>query len=293
MQLSQNSPTAFSLPAISVLIRTRDSARTLERVIQGLAQKPGDEVIVVDSGSTDSTINIAQRLGASVVTASGPFNYSKSLNLGFAAAKNPWVLVISSHAIPIVPNFLDRYREAIQQFPPDIVVGYGPSTISEKSASQYGAQKVQYLDASTYMPLDYICGNGNAVYRRDIWEEFAFDESVRTAEDKLWMHEAFQRGYRTAFVPAPVTLNCNQASLSYMFRKGYSDARARTRRGSGTDVPEHRKMRLHDLAGAMKNLGLRALRGEVNFSNWLRYSAHILGQFFGSRGPQNNSPDWK
>jgi glycosyltransferase involved in cell wall biosynthesis len=69
--------------AISVVIRTRDSARTLERVILGLGRAEGDEVIVVDSGSRDATLDIARKLGAIIVPAPGPFNYSKSLNLWF------------------------------------------------------------------------------------------------------------------------------------------------------------------------------------------------------------------
>src|SRR5664279_2369308 len=66
--------------AISVVIRTRDSARTLERVSVGLGKAEGDEVIVVDSGSRDATLDIAKKYGAIIVLAPGPFHYSKSLN---------------------------------------------------------------------------------------------------------------------------------------------------------------------------------------------------------------------
>ena len=55
--------------AISVVIRTCDSARTLERVILGLGRAEGDEVIVVDSGSRDATLNIAKKHGAIIVPA--------------------------------------------------------------------------------------------------------------------------------------------------------------------------------------------------------------------------------
>jgi hypothetical protein len=43
----------------------------------------------------------------------------------------------------------------------------------------------------------------------------------------------------------------------------------------------------------LKNLLVPMLRGETSPPNWLRYSAHTFGQFFGSRSRQNNSPDWK
>ena len=53
------------------------------------------------------------------------------------------------------------------------------------------------------------------------------------------------------------------------------------------------RKRLYYLGGALKNLLVQKLRGETNLANWLRYSANTLGQFFGSRCSQNNSPDWK
>jgi glycosyltransferase involved in cell wall biosynthesis len=278
--------------AISVVIRTRDSARTLERVLLGLGRAAGDEVIVVDSGSQDATLAIARNHGAVIVPAPGPFNYSRSLNLGFAAAKNPWVLALSSHAIPIVDQFLELHRAAIRQFPADVAVGYAPSTISDQTGAGAVAGEVHFYSLENYLPVEPFCGNGNAIYRRTAWETLPFDESIRTAEDKLWLRELFQRGGRIAYIPAARTLNCNQASLAYMFRKGYSDARARCQKGSAAG-PAHRPMRLYDFGGAMKKLAMKKLRGETSVANWLRYSAHICGQFFGSRRRQNNSPDWK
>src|SRR6266511_1033211 len=127
--------------AISVLLRTYNSAKTLDRVIGGLGQRELDEVIVVDSGSKDSTLEIAGRHGAKIVIAEGPFNYSKSLNLGFKAAKNPWVLVLSSHSIPVVPALLDVYRQAIARFPSDVVVGYAPNTLTGRSELKLKSQE--------------------------------------------------------------------------------------------------------------------------------------------------------
>ena len=279
--------------AISVVIRTRDSARTLERVIAGLCRSADDEVIVVDSGSKDATLAIARKHGAQVVVAPGPFNYSRSLNLGFTATKNPWVLVISSHAIPVVPRFLEIYRAAIKAFPGDVSVGYAPSTLSGESGVGTSAEETRYYAADDFQPIEPLCGNGNAIYRRAVWEKLPFDETIRTAEDKLWLMEVIKQGRRIAYIPAARTSNRNQASLRYMYRKGYSDARARCVKGSGQRIAAHRPMRLYDLAGALKKIAVKKLKGEIDLGNWVRHSAHAFGQFFGSRGAQNNSPEWK
>ncbi|MEI9863116.1 MAG: hypothetical protein WDN00_00865 [Limisphaerales bacterium] len=63
-----------------------------------------------------------------------------------ARAVNPWVLVLSSHAIPIVPQFLEVHRHAIRQFPADVAVGYAPSTISAKTCAQATLDEVHFYN---------------------------------------------------------------------------------------------------------------------------------------------------
>ena len=271
--------------SISVLIRTFNSGKTLDSVLAGMTLQPGDEYIVVDSGSTDDTLKTARQHGAKIINASGPFNYSKSLNLGFRVANNPWVLVISSHSVPAVGDFMEIYRQNIAQFPADVVVGYAPATITGRSTFEPENEQTRYYAQADYERVSQVCGNGNTIYRRSIWEELPFDENIRTSEDKIWIMEIVRRGHRFAYVPQARTLNRNQASLRYMFRKGYSDALTLRR-------PGHKPMNLYQLGGALKNLTKKKLRGETDTGNWLRYGAHTFGQFFASYRREDNTP-WK
>ena len=268
---------------ISVLIRTYKSAKTLNEALSGISLKHGDEIIIVDSGSTDATLHIAETYGAQIINAPRPFHYSKSLNLGFKAAKNPWVLVLSSHCIPQVPDFLEIYRTEIARFTKDVVVGYGPSTLTGKGDSRLPVDSSCFFSEKDYSEVSRICGNGNSIYRKSAWEELTFDESIRTSEDKLWIIEMMSRGYRFAYIPMARALNKSQYSLIYMFKKGCRDAR--TLRG-----PTHSPMNLWQLAGALRNMTLPKIRGEISWGNWVRYSAHTLGQFFGSYQTKDNTP---
>jgi glycosyltransferase involved in cell wall biosynthesis len=291
----------MSLFAISVVIRTCNSAKTLEKVIFGLARGAADEIIVVDSGSKDSTLTIAQKHQASVVIAKGTFNYSKSLNLGFAAAKNPWVLVISSHAIPTVPQFLEIHRAAIKQFPADVVVGYAPGDMDIEIQSSKGVEKIEFYSKKDWQKINQICGNANTIYRRTAWQELQFDETIRTAEDKIWFIEMAKRNYRFASIPGARALNQNNGSLGYMFRKGFSDRKAfgmwmNKERFQGLEGVEtfetkvSKSMTFWQLGGAFKqNLKLQ-YSGRINLGNWMRCNAHILGQFFGSHQKNDNTP---
>jgi len=287
---------------ISVLIRTFNSARTLGSVLAGMSLVPGDEYLVVDSGSSDATLAIAQQHGAKIINAQGPFNYSKSLNLGFAAAKNPWVLVISSHAIPKVSRFLEKHREAVKQFPADVVAGYAPGDMDSEIQLHGKGDEVVFYAKNDWAKINQICGNANTIYRRSAWEELPFDETIRTAEDKIWFVEMIKRNHRFASIPEARAVNKNQGSLGYMFRKGFSDRRALDtwvsstgqlrglQEGETTAAEPLKPMTPWQLGGALKRLFKLKLAGRIDAGNWFRYNAHILGQFFGSYLDNDNTP---
>lgn len=271
---------SFLLP-ISVLIRTYNSEKTLPRLISKLDLDPEDEVLVVDSGSDDRTRDIALRFGARVIEAPLPFSYSKSLNVGFQAARNPLVHVLSSHAIPMVPDLLAKMRKLASQHPEDVVAFYGPAGIS--GCDDSGADQPIAFQQEDYQKHFGIIGNANTLYRLAAWNRIHFDEGIRTDEDKTWARSALQSGFRLVYAPSAPILNKSNYSLAYMFRKGQSDSRAVKKEDAVPMTP-------WQLGGALKKMLFRKLRGEIDCGNWIRYSAHIFGQFSGSRQTKDNTP---
>lgn len=73
-----------TLPTISVVIPILNEARILEKTLDQLQSELGDhELIIVDGGSTDSSVRIAEKYGKVVLSACGR---AKQLNTGAAAA---------------------------------------------------------------------------------------------------------------------------------------------------------------------------------------------------------------
>ncbi len=84
----------MSLLPLSVVIITRNEELNIDRAILSV-QPICDDIIVVDSGSTDKTIEIAKGLGAQVF--SNPWQgYSKQKNFGNAQAKHPYIFSIDA-----------------------------------------------------------------------------------------------------------------------------------------------------------------------------------------------------
>lgn len=85
---------------ISVVIATLNDERTLGEVLGALVTAAVDalvrEVIVVDAGSTDHTLEIADDAGARIVGGAGPDGIADGVKL----AKSDWLLVLDAKSPP-------------------------------------------------------------------------------------------------------------------------------------------------------------------------------------------------
>ena len=81
------------MPSLSATIIARNESDTVARAIRSL--ECADEVVVVDSGSTDDTVSLAQSLGARVVPHRwGGFAAQK--NFAAAQARHDWILSLDA-----------------------------------------------------------------------------------------------------------------------------------------------------------------------------------------------------
>ncbi len=213
-------------PGISVLIRTYNSARTLEDVLKRLPLEEQDELIVVDSGSTDSTISLAKSYHARILHLNLPFNYSAALNRGFELTTNDWVLVISSHVVPQGLDLLERVRSFAKIAPQDFVVGYGVCHLGAPNAPAPSERVGEPTETQLQsLHVSQMGGNGLAVYRRSAWLQRNFDEGILTAEDLEWFLWAQSKGYNAAKIAGANAVYRNQGSLTHMFRKGWHEVK--------------------------------------------------------------------
>lgn len=87
-------------PDISILIRTRNNEARIEGLFEDIAAQEyngNKQIVVVDTESTDRTREIAYSMGATIVSLTqDEFTYPKSLNEGFRAAENAYVLTLTN-----------------------------------------------------------------------------------------------------------------------------------------------------------------------------------------------------
>lgn len=262
-------------PRISVLIRTYNSAGTLNIVIARLLLEQGDELLVVDSGSTDTTLSIAASYKARIFHSQRPFHYSTSLNRGFREAVNEWVLVISSHSVPVNQRLMEAMRKFTAKASPDFVVGYGNCDLFTKHRPDH--QEDDASQASASIEFSEIGGNRLAIYRRSAWLQHKFSEQVKTAEDLEWFAWAHSQGYKAARVDGANAIYRNQGSLAHMFRKGWNEVIQAKLLVEGK--PDSIAECLRGWIIGNLHLMKLAIKKQLPIDSMLREQSHLLGAF--------------
>ncbi|WP_053373709.1 tetratricopeptide repeat-containing glycosyltransferase family 2 protein [Paenibacillus sp. FJAT-27812] len=109
--VSANTQTMARKPPVSLCMIVRDEETLLPACLAS-AQAYVSEIIIVDTGSTDRTVQIAEGFGAKVVRAVWTDDFAAARNLGLEQAKQPWVLVLDADE-RIEPAALDIWEDLL------------------------------------------------------------------------------------------------------------------------------------------------------------------------------------
>ncbi len=277
-----DSPTG---PPLSIVIRTLNTAATLSRVLAALPRRENDELIVVDSGSTDGTLDLARAAKARIVPiTAADFTYGRALNVGFTAAQHEWILALSAHTVPLRPDFLDLYRAAIRhRFQPNVAAAVGPLLSSDVDRGLPGG--VTHFELADFTHgFGFGAGNPNSLYRRTLWEQHPFDEALGGGEDLDWYVWALRQGHSIAAVHAAEVLYISRRPFSAFYRKGRVDFRAAARL-----ITPHSPS-FAGLAIRSAKLLLYAVLGKTDWQGAKSSLAHGLGNYVEARALRKSGP---
>jgi glycosyltransferase involved in cell wall biosynthesis len=195
-----------SIP-ISLVIPVRDeetSIGALLATIEAQTAQP-DEVVFVDGGSSDRTVEILRAHAAkdsrcTVVEAAGGATPGRGRNLGVAAARNDWVAMTDA-GIRLEPTWLERLWAAHLAEPTAEVV-YGNyefdlrSFFEECAAVAYGPPKWETPAGRSRGPTVVSC----LVHRRAYQAVGGFVD-LRAGEDEMFLTALDGAGIRPAWAP--------------------------------------------------------------------------------------------
>lgn len=193
----------------SIIIRTRNEEKWLETVLKRLFSQnyKNFEIIIVDSGSSDQTLEIARRFPVKILNIPyGKFSYPFALNYGIQnAAAQRYILILSGHSIPISDTWLENGLENFRDFK-NLMGVYGPilplpdASFWDKFFMSWRRWIENILIPKTKRIIEKagmgVLGFTNAIIRKELWDKHNFDENYGAGgEDGEWSRYWFERGY--------------------------------------------------------------------------------------------------
>lgn len=187
----------------SIVIRAYNEEKHIGRLLEGIKYQTlkDVEVILVDSGSTDSTVEVAESYGAHIVRIPPEeFTFGRSLNYGIRAAAGELIVIASAHVYPVYPDWLASLLYSFED--QKIALTYGKQRGPE--TAKFSEQQIFHQWFPDVLKLHQetaFCNNANAAIRRNLWQKHPYDETLTGLEDLAWAQWAKEAGYEIAYIP--------------------------------------------------------------------------------------------
>jgi len=224
---------------ISVIIPTYNAGEQLQELLGKIeGQDITSEIVVIDSGSDDETVSIAERKSDILVKISNDeFHHSRTRNLGARVATGELLVFTVQDAMPQNDQWLSTLTDPIRSQDFDIVYGNQSAHKSAKPPDEFFYSYMypssdesiqsgeQPPESEFYLDNVYV-SDVNVAMRRDTWEQVQFDPEISFSEDKDFAYRALSEGFDIKYQPEAVLNHSHDYALSDLMHRRYQDGKA-------------------------------------------------------------------
>jgi len=231
---------------VTIVIPTKNAGDILDRTLgMVFTQKTqfSYEVICVDSGSKDDTLNIIQKYPCKLVQiAPEEFGHGKTRNFGASQGTGEFIVFITQDAAPASDTWLENFILAMK-LDDEIAGGFGIHYPYEDCNAldrvdlvrhflNFGQDnRIFYIDDmekykadNGYMQYLAFFSDNNACLRRSVWEKYPYPD-VDFAEDQVWMRQMLEKGYKKVYCPYAPVYHSHNFKLSTFYQRFFDEYR--------------------------------------------------------------------
>jgi len=227
---------------ISIVLLTFNGEQYLAEVLASIfAQRTRFryEVLAIDSGSTDRTLEILSRHPVRVIEIPNQeFGHGRTRNLAAQNSSASYVVFLTQDAEPANENWLDNLVRPLvedervagsysRQIPRpdcnpiesrDIGIGAGPLSAVKRVDHQDPFQKESYA-ACLFRFISF--SNVSSCIRRDVLDRLPFSERIVMVEDQEWCKRAIESGYWIIYEASSVVYHSHNHSLPMIYQRHF------------------------------------------------------------------------
>ncbi|MFQ5405851.1 MAG: glycosyltransferase [Candidatus Micrarchaeia archaeon] len=219
---------------ISVIIPTKNAGPSFEGLLSRLRfYKAVFEIIVVDSGSVDSTLHVARKHFCKIIQIS-PRSFSHGLvrNLGALKAKGSILVFLTQDALPVNDDWLSELVAPLGQ---KVVAGAFSRQIPFKrtNPSESFFLSVKYPKASrtnfpskTPSSREVFFSNASSAIKKSVWKKIRFSKVLVSSEDQFWAKKVLTSGFQTRYVASSKVFHSHDFGLLGVFKRYFDSGSA-------------------------------------------------------------------
>ncbi len=229
---------------ISIIILVKNGGAYLEEVLKAVFSQRIDgefEVVAVDSGSTDQSLEILARFPVRVEKIlPATFNHGETRNLGASMSRGTCLVYLTQDALPRDDRWLGKLVEPLKEDP--AVAGAYSSHHPRSDCPLMERRQILQTELTSgkqkrvnvavgnpeyeRCPYPFIWfSNTSSCIRKEVWEKFPF-RPVDFAEDQDWAKRVLDAGYKTVYVPDSVVIHSHHYRPVKNFRRHFEHSRA-------------------------------------------------------------------
>lgn len=215
----------------SIIIPTKDGAKDIGACLEAVYSQrdvAGVEVLVVDSGSTDKTLEIVRHYPVRLVQISAEaFHHARTRNFAANLASGKFLVFLSQDAIPASATWLAACLSNFNE--PAVGAVYGrqlpkaESGLERRSAfsAMYGEARIVKL------PMDgvglghkyYHFSNANSAIRKKVWAATRFPDDLKVFEDVGIAKRILDSGWSVVYEPQAAVFHSHDFPLDILIRR--------------------------------------------------------------------------
>lgn len=235
-------------PKATVAILTKNAGAQLKGVLDAVRRQRTEwpfEVLVIDSGSSDGTLNLLGNYPEIRVHKIAPrdFGHGRTRNLAIKLSKGDFVALLTHDATPANDHWLQNlvgafdgderiagvfgrhqaYDGALPYTKRDLKLHFDhflswPRVLQIDDKQRWAADR-------GYRQVLHFFSDNNACVRKSIWKNLPYPE-VDFAEDQLWALKFLEAGYSKAYADDSVVYHSHDYTIRDTFRRSFDESRA-------------------------------------------------------------------